>query len=65
MPETIGPDHIYELISVAQPSVSPDGTLVAYASSRTDRKEMAPHTRIMLASLPGGAARPLAALSGP
>ena len=57
MPETIGPDHIYDLISVAQPSVSPDGTLVAYASSRVDRKEMAVHTRIMLASSPGGEAR--------
>ena len=57
MPEKIGPDHIYDLISVTQPSVSPDGTRVAYASSRVDRKEMAAQTQIMLASLPGGEAR--------
>ena len=57
MPETIGPDHIYDLISITQPSVSPDGTLVAYASSRVDRKEMTAHTRIMLASSPAGQAR--------
>jgi dipeptidyl aminopeptidase/acylaminoacyl peptidase len=57
LPETIGPDHIYDLISVTQPSVSPDGNLVAYASSRVDREEMAVHTRIMMALLPGGEAR--------
>ena len=57
MPETIGPHHIYDLISVTQPSVSPDGTLVAYTRSEIDPESMVVSTCIMLALLPQGQTR--------
>ena len=58
MSKSIAPDHIYELIALSDPSVSPDGTLLAYTSSRTDREAMEVRSQIMIMSLPKGEPHP-------
>ena len=38
--EPIGPDYIYELTNVSEPSLSSDGSEVAFAISSFDRKRV-------------------------
>ena len=57
MQKPIGPDHIYELSADTQPSMSPDGALVAYVRSQIDRESMTVLSWIMLASDPEGETR--------
>ena len=57
MPGPITPDLVYELVSVSGPSLSPDGSRVAFARSEYDRERKAHRSRIMVAELPGGEPR--------
>ena len=57
MPSPITPDIIYELTSYTSPTLSPEGSLLAFAQSKVDRDSMKANSRIMLTSLDGAAAR--------
>ncbi len=59
MPSPITPDLVYHLRSAADPTISPDGTLVAYSLSWTDPDSLEPCSRIMIQALPDGAPREL------
>ena len=54
MPDPITPDLVYELVSVSSPSLSPDGSRVAFSRSEYDRERKTHRSRIMVADLPGG-----------
>lgn len=49
--EPIGPDYIYELTNVSEPSLSSDGSEVAFAISSFDRKRVKKRSVIMIMSL--------------
>ena len=51
MPSSITPDLVYELVSVASPSLSPDGSRVAFVRSHVDRKSMKTRSRIIVSVL--------------
>ena len=55
----IEPEHVYELVRVGEPSISPDGAWLAYSRAVIDRKSMKERSRIMLASIPDGEHRAL------
>ncbi len=55
----IEPDHVYDLVRVGEPSISPDGAWLAYSSSAIDRKSMKERSLLMLASIPDGEHRAL------
>ena len=57
MPSSITPDIIYELTSYTSPTLSPQGTQLAFAQSKVDRDSMKPNSRVMLTSLDDNAAR--------
>ena len=61
MPEPIGPDLVYQLVSVSAPSLSPDGTRLAFARSQVDRETMEAPSRIMVMELPDGEPVPFTA----
>ncbi len=63
MPSPITPEIIYELTSYSSPSLSPNGSLLAFAQSRVDRDSMKANSRIMLNSL--GEESALAFTQGP
>jgi dipeptidyl aminopeptidase/acylaminoacyl peptidase len=52
---TLQPDDIFELKSVGDPRISPDGAWVAYTVSSLDRKEDSSDTDIYMAAAAGGA----------
>ena len=54
MPQPIGPELVYELTAVSDPTLSPDGTRVAFARSKIDKESMTTHSQIMMAALPEG-----------
>jgi dipeptidyl aminopeptidase/acylaminoacyl peptidase len=54
MPSAITPEAIYDLTTVSAPSMSPDGTRLAFVRSRVDRDRMDDRSEIMMMSLPGG-----------
>jgi dipeptidyl aminopeptidase/acylaminoacyl peptidase len=58
MPQPIGPELVYELTAVADPTLSPDGTRVAFARSKIDKESMATRSQIMMAALPDGESDP-------
>ena len=55
MPNPIAPDHIYELTTVSDPSLSPDGTRLAFTRSNIDRERMESRSQVMMMDLPDGA----------
>ncbi len=55
----IEPEHVYELVKVGDPSISPDGARLAYTSSVIDRESMKERSRIAMALLPNGEHRAL------
>ena len=57
MPKPIAPEHIYDLIDVSGPSLSPDGNKLAFVKSKADREKNETHSQIMMMSLPDGAFR--------
>ena len=54
MPNPIGPELVYELTTVADPAMSPDGTCVAFTRSKVDKGSMSSRSQIMMAALPDG-----------
>ena len=48
MPSSITPELVYELVSVASPSLSPDGGRLAFVRSQVDRKSMEARSQIMV-----------------
>ena len=47
MPNPIGPELVYELTTVADPTMSPDGTRVAFTRSKIDKESMTNRSQIM------------------
>ena len=58
MPSSITPDLVYELVSVASPSLSPDGSRVAFVRSHVDRKSMEARSQIIVLVLASGESAP-------
>ncbi len=54
---SIDPGHIYELTTVGNPSISPDGTQVVFSKSRLDHDSMKARSRLVMATLPEGGQR--------
>ncbi len=54
MPSPIAPDIIYHLTNVSSPTISPDGSRMAFAKSHIDRETMETRSEIMMADLPDG-----------
>ena len=51
MPAPITADLVYELVSVGSPSLSPDGSRLAFVRSRVDRESMKTRSQIMVMDL--------------
>ena len=58
MPSPIAPDLVYQLTSVSDPSLSPDGSRLAFVKSRVDKDAMESRSQIVMMALPGGEAAP-------
>ncbi len=63
MSQPITPDAIFELTEVFSPSLSPDGTLLAFIEGTVDREAGKYRTRVMITALPD--TDPRAFTSGP
>ncbi len=59
MTAPIGPDHIYQLVSVGDGNVSRDGSRLAFTKSWTDPDSMENRSQIMVMDLPDGEPAPL------
>jgi len=58
MPRPITPDLIYQITTVASPSIAPDGTQLVFARAKINPETKASHSQIMLMELPKGEATP-------
>ena len=58
MPSSISPDLVYKLVSVASPSLSPDGSRLAYVSSRIDKESAENRSQIMVMDVASGETAP-------
>ena len=58
MPSSISPDLVYKLVSVASPSLSPDGSRLAFVRSQIDQESMENRSQIVLMDLPSGESAP-------
>ena len=56
MPSPITPDLVYQLATVSGPSLSPDGSILAYVMSRVDKKSMESRSQITMMAVPDGKA---------
>ena len=56
MAKPITAEIIYELTNVSDPSISPDGTQLAFVRSRVDKESMETRSQIMLMALDDAAA---------
>ena len=65
MPSPITPDVVYELTTVSEPAVSPDGRRLAFVRSKVDRATMESPSQIMMLDLPDGEPTPFARGSAP
>ena len=61
MSSPITPDVVYELTTVADPSISPDGSCLAFTRSCVDRESGESRSQVLLMELPGGESRPFTA----
>ena len=59
MTAPIGPDHIYQLVSVGDANVSRYGSRLAFTQSWIDMESMENRSRIMVMDLPDGQPSPL------
>ena len=57
MVNAIGPDMVRRLKTVAEPSISPDGTLVAYTLAQVDPDTWESSSKVMLLNLASGEAK--------
>ena len=51
MPSPISADLVYKLVSVGSPSLSPDGSRLAFVRSQVDRESMKTRSQIMVMDL--------------
>ncbi|MXY20773.1 MAG: S9 family peptidase [Dehalococcoidia bacterium] len=58
MPSPITPELVYELVSVASPSLSPDGGRLAFVRSQVDRESMETWSQIMVMDVASGESSP-------
>ena len=58
MSSPISPDLVYELVSVASPSLSPDGSKLAFVRSHVDRESMETRSQIMVMDMVSGETAP-------
>ncbi len=58
MPSSIAPDLVYKLVSVASPSLSPDGSRLAFVRSHVDTESMESRSQIIVMDLPSGESAP-------
>jgi len=58
MTSPIMPDHIYSLTSVSAPSLSPEGSRMAFVRSKVDWETMETRSQVMMMALPEGQAAP-------
>ena len=58
MPYPITPELVYELVSVASPSLSPDGNKLAFVRSQVDRESMETRSQIMVMDMVSGESAP-------
>ncbi|MEM1411159.1 MAG: hypothetical protein AAGH19_02290, partial [Pseudomonadota bacterium] len=59
--DTLTIDHRFQLASVGNPTISPDGNWVAYTISRENLEDDSSNTRIWMVPLAGGTPVPLSA----
>ena len=60
--KAIAPEHVYDLTTVSEPSLSPDGSRLAFVKSKADRGRNETRSQIMVISPPDG--EPLAFTQG-
>ena len=58
MPSSISPDLVYKLVNVASPSLSPDGSRLAFTRSHVDTESMETRSQIMLMDMASGGSAP-------
>ncbi|MXX53391.1 MAG: S9 family peptidase [Dehalococcoidia bacterium] len=58
MPSSITPELVYELVSSASPSLSPDGGRLAFVRSQVDRESMETRSQIMVLDMASGESSP-------
>ena len=58
MSAPISPDLVYKLVSVGSPSLSPDGSRLAFVRSHVDRESMKSRSEIMVMELASGETEP-------
>ena len=58
MPKPLTPELVYELASVAQPTLSPDGRDLVFVQSSVDRETMTSRSQLMRMRLPNGTIEP-------
>ena len=58
MSKPISPDIVYQLVSMASPSLSPDGSRLAFVRSRVDRESMETRSQIMMRDIATGETTP-------
>ena len=58
MPSPISPDLVYKLVSVASPSLSADGSTLAFARSHVDSESMETRSQIMALDMASGETAP-------
>ena len=58
MPSPISPDLVYKLVNVASPSLSPDGSRLAFTRSHVDTESMETRSQIMLMDMASGGSAP-------
>ena len=58
MPSAITPQYVYDLVTVGDPSLSPDGTRVAYTRSKTERETSEDSSIIVMRDVESGASSP-------
>lgn len=58
MSNPISPDIVYQIVSVASPSLSPDGSRLAFVRSRVDRQSMETRSQIMMRDVETGETAP-------
>ena len=58
MPSPISPELVYEVVSVASPSLSPDGSSLAFVRSQIVKESMENRSQIMVMDVPSGESSP-------
>ena len=48
MENSIGPDHVYELVTVKEPTISPDGSSVVFTRGWVEKDSLKSHSQLMI-----------------